>query len=177
MAARLVLATVGMSLLAAPSVAGDSNGNVQIRVGGTGVLFDDDVTSIRTSTGVNLKSAIGADAEVGDVAVPTLTLTYFFTNNFAIEAICCTAHINVKGMGGLAPLGDIAGLRSRVVRPVCSVRPRSRFPRRTNAIGRRDRPMPRRNGRRNSSPSLCRMQRTSPTRTAATRYTRSSRDS
>jgi outer membrane protein len=108
LAARLVLATVGLSFLAGPSLAGDSNGNFQIRAGGTGIFFDDDVTSVRTNTGVDLKSVIGADAKIDDIAVPTLTLTYFFTNNFAIEAVCCTDHVTVEGTGGLAPLGDIA---------------------------------------------------------------------
>jgi outer membrane protein len=108
MATRLALATAGLSFLAGAAMAGDSNGDVQIRVGGTGIFFDDDVKSIRTNTGIDLKSAIGADAKIDDLAVPTLTLTYFFTNNLAIEAVCCTAHVTVKGTGGLAPLGDIA---------------------------------------------------------------------
>lgn len=108
LASSFALAIVGMASGTVPSMAGDSNGDFQIRVGGTGVLFDDQVNSVKTNTGVNLKSAIGADAEVEDVYVPTATLTYFFTNNLAFELVCCAAHINVKGTGGLAPLGDIA---------------------------------------------------------------------
>jgi outer membrane protein len=87
--------------------AGDSNGNLQVRLGVTGIIFDDDVTSVKKSTGTDLRSAIGADADIGDVAVPTATVTYFFNKNVAVELICCTAHITAEGTKGLASAGDI----------------------------------------------------------------------
>jgi outer membrane protein len=115
MASSTQLAAIGAAFLVtiaaatAPAFAGDSNGNLQIRLGVTGVVFDDNVKSVTATGGsVDLKSAIGADAKIGNTVVPTATVTYFFTPNWAIEAICCTAHISAKGAGGLAPLGDIA---------------------------------------------------------------------
>jgi len=101
---------VAVLMVATPHAhAGDSNGNLQIRLGVTGIVFDDDVRSVTAGGGaVDLKSAIGADAKVGDTVVPTATITYFFTPNWAIEAICCTAHISAEGKGGLASFGDLA---------------------------------------------------------------------
>lgn len=105
-----VACAAALSAMAAATAAfaGDSNGNFQVRFGVTGVVFDDNVKSVTTSGGTDLKAAIGADASVGSTVVPTATLTYFFTPNWAIEAICCTAHISAKGTGGLNGTGDIA---------------------------------------------------------------------
>lgn len=105
-----VACAAALNAMAAASTAfaGDSNGNFQVRFGVTGVVFDDNVKSVTTSGGTDLKAAIGADASVGNTVVPTATLTYFFTPNWAIEAICCTAHISAKGTGGLNGTGDIA---------------------------------------------------------------------
>lgn len=100
-------AFLGAIAISIPSAfAGDSNGNLQLRLGVTGILFDESVKSVNTAVG-DLKPA-GANAKVGDVAVPTATITYFFTPNWAIEAICCTAHVTAKGTGLLAPFGDLA---------------------------------------------------------------------
>ncbi|MCK9909877.1 hypothetical protein MXD81_12110, partial [Microbacteriaceae bacterium K1510] len=102
-------AVLGVCSAAVPAaLAGDSNGNLQVRVGVTGIIFDDDVRSVTTSGGADLKALINADAEVGNTVVPTATITYFFTPNWAIEAICCTAHISAQGTGGLTGAGDIA---------------------------------------------------------------------
>lgn len=97
----------GTTLSAGVASAGDSDGNWQVRVGVTGLLFDDDVPSVRTTTGLDLKAAVGADAKIPNEVVPTATITYFFTKNWAIEAICCTAHVKAKGTGGLAGAGEI----------------------------------------------------------------------
>lgn len=86
--------------------AGDSNGNLQVRLGVSGVIFDDSIKSVNTASG-NLKPQ-GANAKVTDVVVPTATITYFFTPNWAIEANCCTAKVTAKGKGLLAPYGDLA---------------------------------------------------------------------
>lgn len=92
---------------AAPASAGDSNGNLQVRVGVTGGIFDENVTSVRTSTGVDLKSAVGANAELDDLVVPTATITYFFNKNLALEVFCCAAHVTAEGTNGLSGAGDI----------------------------------------------------------------------
>src|SRR5688572_28952783 len=98
---HLAAVVLAVMPIAPAASAGDSNGNLQLRVGVTGVIFDDNVKSVTTSSGADLKALIGADADVGNTVVPTATITYFFTPNWAIEAICCTAHISATGTGGL----------------------------------------------------------------------------
>lgn len=105
---HIVVALLAATAIAPTALAGDSNGNLQVRAGVTGIIFDDNVKSVRTSGGADLQSLLGADAKIGDVAVPTVTITYFFTPNIAIEAICCTAKIKAEGAGGLSGAGDLA---------------------------------------------------------------------
>jgi outer membrane protein len=97
----------GLLVMSNPASAGDPDGKWQVRAGVTGVIFDDDVTSVKTSTGVDLQSALGADAKIGDVVVPTLTVTYFLTPNIAIEGICCTLQVKAEGTNGLEGAGDL----------------------------------------------------------------------
>jgi outer membrane protein W len=92
---------------AGSAFAGDSNGNLQVRVGVTGVLFDDSVRSLRSSSAGDLKAG-GADATVPNVVVPTATITYFFNKNLAIEAVCCAAYVQAEGTKGLSSLGKLA---------------------------------------------------------------------
>ncbi len=106
--ALFVLASSVVAGAATPAEAGDSNGDFQIRAGVSGVVFDTDVKSVRTSTGVDLRAAANADANVEDIVVPTLTLTYFFTKNFAAELNCCTGRINLEGTKGFAALNTLA---------------------------------------------------------------------
>lgn len=93
-----------MAAAAAPANAGDSNGNFQIKLGVTGVIFDDDTKSV-TSNGVGVA---GASAETNDNVIPSLTLTYFLTNNWAVELFCCFDQVNVTGKGTLGPVGKLA---------------------------------------------------------------------
>jgi outer membrane protein len=86
---------------ALPAQAGDSNGNFQVKLGVSGVIFDDKTTS---TTPANL-----GQAEVNDPVIPTLMLTYFLDKNWAVELFCCFAQINVNGeSGALGGLGKLA---------------------------------------------------------------------
>lgn len=97
----------GLALSAPSAMAGDSNGNFQIKAGLTGVWTDDETNSLKTSTGVNLLAA-GASASTDDIAIPTLTLTYFFNNNIAVELFCCFGQTSIAGEGILSGAGEIA---------------------------------------------------------------------
>jgi outer membrane protein len=84
-----------------PAQAGDSNGNFQVKVGVTGLIFDDETTS---TAPVPL-----GQAEVNDTVIPTLMLTYFLDKNWAVELFCCFAQVNVHGeSGALGTLGKLA---------------------------------------------------------------------
>lgn len=105
--APMVLAAIAGLVLTTPGLAGDLNGNLQVRFGVTGIIFDDDVTSVRAGALDLMAPPVNGDAEIGDTVVPTATITYFLTPNWAIEAICCTAHISATGTAGLAAAGDL----------------------------------------------------------------------
>lgn len=102
--------------LASPAMAGDSNGNFQIKVGATWVNTMDKTNSI-TSTNPALTSAatlaaIGiTDADAVDSQntwLPTATLTYYFNKNLAVELFCCAGGTSLVGKNQLAGIGEAA---------------------------------------------------------------------
>jgi len=97
---RLAAAALGLAVAGSAS-AGDNNGNFMVRLQATGIITQDEVKSLRNATtGADL-TALPLDASVSDEFVPTLTLTYFFTKNLAVELLCCFAQHNVKTSGVL----------------------------------------------------------------------------
>lgn len=101
------LAAGAMALtVASPATAGDPNGNFMVRLQGTGVLPDTDVTRMDSEAAGSLLD-LGFDAEVSDQFIPTLTLTYFLNKNLAVELFCCFANhdINLEAPAALAALG------------------------------------------------------------------------
>jgi outer membrane protein len=76
-------------------------GDLQVKVGVTGLLFDDETTST-TPAGLG-------QAEVNDTVIPTLMLNYYLTKNWSVELFCCFAQLNVEGKSGaLGGLGKLA---------------------------------------------------------------------
>ncbi len=92
---------VSVSSAAMPANAGD----FMVRVLGTGVITKDEVNSLTTSGGTDLKSA-GFGAEISDEFIPAATISYFFTKNVAVELFCCFATHTADLRGGLT--GEIA---------------------------------------------------------------------
>ena len=106
---RNVFVTLGSAVLAAslivtPSVAGDYNGNFMARVGATVVHPDTEADVFVGGVG----PLPGFDADVSTEVIPSLTLTYFFNRNLALELFCCFANHEIDGKGVLAgiDLGD-----------------------------------------------------------------------
>jgi len=102
-----VAALLGVAVTALPAQAGDSSGNFQAKLGVTGIIFDDETTS-------TAPLPLGT-AEVNDTVIPTLALTYYLTNNWAVELFCCFAQVNVDGKSGA--LGSLGKLGSTWVFP------------------------------------------------------------
>lgn len=107
---RFVIGAVGTVALAAcaagvssPATAGDPYGNFMIRGLVTGVVPDADASVYAGGARIP-----GADADVSDEMVPATTLTYFFTDNWAVELFCCFAKHEVDGTDTIAGLGEIA---------------------------------------------------------------------
>ncbi|MCC2098973.1 MAG: OmpW family protein, partial [Hyphomicrobiales bacterium] len=73
-----------------------------IRVRAIGVLPESSAT---VSAGGALIP--GASAKVSSSVVPEIDITYFFTRNIAVEAICCLSPHRIKARGAIAALGRI----------------------------------------------------------------------
>lgn len=86
-----------------PGEAGDYSGNFMARIGATVVHPDSEADVF--ANGVLIPTA---DAEVSTEVIPSLTLTYFFNRNIALELFCCFAKHEVDGKNLLAgvDLGD-----------------------------------------------------------------------
>ncbi len=90
----------GIATGVVPAAAGDNNGNFMARVLVTGVLPDTEADPISLN---GAAGAVPADAyEVSDEVIPALTLTYFLSNNLALELFCCFAKHDIDGQGALA---------------------------------------------------------------------------
>ena len=72
-----------------------------IRVRAIGVLPDGN-----SSVSVDGGSSISG-LKISNAVVPEIDITYFFTKNIAVEAICCLAPHSIKGSKNLANVGDI----------------------------------------------------------------------
>lgn len=94
----LAAGAAGLALLASPAAAQDDAGKVQIKVLGTGVLPDGEITSVNTDI-VGLPA--DTQTEANDNFVPTIAIEYFFTENFSIETICCMTQHDVDAVSGL----------------------------------------------------------------------------
>jgi outer membrane protein len=102
-----VLAAAGSlaaaTLAAVPATAGDYNGDFLVRAGISVVSPDSSAEVFSGGTRVP-----GFDAEVSTQVIPSLTLSYFFNKNLAVELFCCFAKHEATGKGGIngVDLGD-----------------------------------------------------------------------
>ena len=98
-----ILSALAWMTAAATAEAGDYSGDTLVRIQGA-VVVPDSSASV-SSPGGHLA---GYSAEVSTEAIPSLTITHFFTKNVAAELFCCFARFNVEGKGQIngADLGD-----------------------------------------------------------------------
>ena len=100
-------AIVGLGLAltggATAALAGSDDGNVMVRA--LGSVVDPDSNATVSAGGIVIP---GADADVSTEVIPSLTLTYFFNKNLAVELFCCFAKHEIDGKGAIANLGEIA---------------------------------------------------------------------
>ncbi|WP_374657002.1 OmpW family protein [Phenylobacterium sp.] len=116
-AARFLLSGALVLLMGGAATAQDfqpkQKGLVMLNVRASGVLTDAD-GSIRTAVGADS----GLKAKVGDDVMPTIGLTYFFTDHLAVEAIAGTTQHEVKAVG---PGVDVTVHKTWVLPPVVSL--------------------------------------------------------
>lgn len=84
-----VLALISAS---ASARAGDYSGDTLVRVEGSVVVPDSSAHVYSNGTTIP-----GADAEISTEAIPSLTITHFFTKNIAAELFCCFAKFSAEG--------------------------------------------------------------------------------
>lgn len=96
---KTLIAAAAITLLAAaPAIAGNPEGKLQVKVLGTGVLPDGKITSVNTDV-VGLPAS--TQTEASDNFVPTLAIEYFLSENFSLETICCVTQHDVDAVSGL----------------------------------------------------------------------------
>ncbi|MBH5321784.1 OmpW/AlkL family protein [Aurantiacibacter sediminis] len=91
-------AFAALAVLACPAEAQDAEGDLQIKLLGTGVLPDGAITSVNTDI-VGLPA--DTQTEASDAFVPTLAVAYFVSDNVSIETICCITQHDVDAVSGL----------------------------------------------------------------------------
>lgn len=74
-------------------------GQIQVKLLGTAVLPEGNITSVRTDT-IGLPA--GSQTKADNSVVPTIAAEYFLSPNFSVETICCITSHNVSGNGALA---------------------------------------------------------------------------
>ncbi|RGP39852.1 hypothetical protein BPTFM16_00127 [Altererythrobacter insulae] len=98
MKALLAGGMAALALLTSPAAAQETEGKLQVKVLGTGVLPDGKITSLNTDI-VGLPS--DTQTEANDNVVPTIAIEYFFNDKFSIETICCVTQHDVDAVSGL----------------------------------------------------------------------------
>lgn len=103
--ALLCAAACAMTVGATPAFAGSADGAIQVKVLGTAVLPNGEITDVLVD-GIGLPA--GTQTAADDNYVPTLAIEYFVTPNISFETICCVTQHDVEGRGGLAGAGLVS---------------------------------------------------------------------
>lgn len=90
-------AALATMIIATPALAG-TDGKLQIKVLGTGVLPDGKITDVLIDPGL----PAGTNTKANDNWVPTLAIEYFVAPRISIETICCLTQHDVDGTGPIA---------------------------------------------------------------------------
>lgn len=96
--AALPVIIAAAALAPAPALAGSTEGKLQVKVLGTGVLPDGKIVDVKYDP---LGLTDGAQTRANDNVVPTIAIEYFFTPNISAETICCLTQHHVSGAGTL----------------------------------------------------------------------------
>ena len=94
----IAIVLAGAMMTASPAYAQIDDSRVQVKLLGTYVAPDGEITSLNTDI-VGLPA--DTQTEANDNFVPTLSIEYFISPNFSIEAICCVTQHDVDAIAGL----------------------------------------------------------------------------
>lgn len=102
---------LGLAMSAAtPALAQDADraGSIQVKLLGTAVLPDGEITDVKINT---LGVAATSQSTVNDNIIPSVAIEYFIANNFSIETIAGVTQHDVDGAGALAGAELISDLK------------------------------------------------------------------
>lgn len=108
----LMAAVAAATALTSPAHAGNPEGKWQVKVLGTGVLVDGEISNVKdidtTSTlGGTVASVANAQTDINNNVVPTVAIEYFATPNVSVETICCLTQHHASAAGDLAGAGSL----------------------------------------------------------------------
>lgn len=94
----IYVSVAAAALMAAPAMAQDRAGDVQIKVLGTFVLPDGEIKTVNID---NVGVPAGTQTSATDNFVPTAAIEYFVSNNVSVETILGVTQHQVKATAGL----------------------------------------------------------------------------
>ncbi len=95
----ILAALAATTMAVTPQAARAEAGDVQVKLLGTAVLPDGEITELQNNA-VGLPA--GSQTAANDNYVPTIALEYFVSDNFSLETICCLTQHDVDGRAALA---------------------------------------------------------------------------
>ena len=100
-----LFAGAAMALALTPVAAQADQGDFQVKLLGTAVLPNGEITDVTTDL-IGLPA--GTDTRADDSVVPTVAIEYFVTPAVSLETICCVTQHDVTGTGPLAGAGLVS---------------------------------------------------------------------
>jgi len=91
-------AIAAAATLSAPAHAQGQSGSVQVKLMGSAVLPDGEISTVKTDL-IGLPA--GTQTEANENYVPTAAVEFFFTPNLSAETICCLTQHDVDAVAGL----------------------------------------------------------------------------
>ena len=95
---KFALSFATLAIAAFPATASAEAGDLQVKLLGTLVSPDGEITRVDTDI-VGLPA--DTQTKANDNFVPTLAIEYYFSDNFSVETICCMTQHDVDAVSGL----------------------------------------------------------------------------
>jgi outer membrane protein len=96
-------ALAAATAISSPAMAGNPEGNWQVKLLGTGVLADGKITGFKlVDPGLAAVLPPSVQTNANSNVVPTLAIEYFFNKSISVETICCFTQHHINGAGGIA---------------------------------------------------------------------------
>ena len=95
---KFALSFATLAIAAFPATASAEAGDLQVKLLGTLVSPDGEITRVDTDI-VGLPA--DTQTKANDNFVPTVAIEYYFSDNFSVETICCMTQHDVDAVSGL----------------------------------------------------------------------------